>query len=97
MVASVSIFAYIIAGTLINALGKKTLAGTYIFFAEKLKCKEHFSVILSVTAACCAFGMYFAQNTAVVLTVSSIFIAAASVNTNVMLSVVVDAFPTTLR
>ncbi|RZC36126.1 synaptic vesicle glycoprotein 2C [Asbolus verrucosus] len=80
IVAVVTIVGYILAGILINALGKKRLLN-----------------ILGVVAGLCAMSLYFAQNTATVIVLSSLFVSLGSISINVVLAVVVDLFPTTLR
>ncbi|KAJ3666320.1 hypothetical protein Zmor_001770 [Zophobas morio] len=56
--------------------------------------------LLSVCATIsgfCAFLIYFSTNTAFAVTFASLFVASTSVATNVVLTVIIDLFPTTLR
>ncbi|XP_045461406.1 synaptic vesicle glycoprotein 2B-like isoform X2 [Harmonia axyridis] len=80
IVSTVTLFGYIVAGSLINYLGKKKL----IF-------------ILGFSSGLCGYSMYFAQSSEATLVISSLFIGLGSISINVILSVVVDLFPTSLR
>ncbi|XP_064212298.1 synaptic vesicle glycoprotein 2C [Tribolium castaneum] len=80
IVAVVSIGGYIIAGMLINALGKKRLLN-----------------ILGILSGSGAMCLYFAQNSLSTIILSCLFVSLGSININVVLAVVVDLFPTTLR
>ncbi|XP_044761851.1 synaptic vesicle glycoprotein 2B-like isoform X2 [Coccinella septempunctata] len=80
IVSTVTLIGYIIAGSLINVLGKKILL-----------------FILCTTAGIGGFSLYFAQSTDATLIISSLYVALGSICVNVILSVVVDFFPTTLR
>jgi VNT family MFS transporter (synaptic vesicle glycoprotein 2) len=80
IVAVVTIIGYIVAGMLINALGKKKLLN-----------------ILGIISGSCAMSIYFAQNSLTTIILSSFFVSLGSIGINVILAVVVDLFPTTLR
>ncbi|XP_044761381.1 synaptic vesicle glycoprotein 2B-like isoform X2 [Coccinella septempunctata] len=80
IVSTVTLLGYIVAGSLINYLGKKKL----IF-------------IMGMASGLSGYGMYFAQSSGVTLAIASIFIGLGSISINVILSVVVDLFPTSLR
>ncbi|XP_068910936.1 synaptic vesicle glycoprotein 2B-like isoform X2 [Tenebrio molitor] len=59
--------------------------------------KKKLMNILGIISGLCACSMYFSTNSAMVVSLSSLFIASASVATNVVLTVIIDLFPTTLR
>ncbi|XP_063912388.1 synaptic vesicle glycoprotein 2B-like isoform X2 [Zophobas morio] len=80
IVAVITIIGYVLAGILINALGKKRLLN-----------------VLGVIAGLCAMSMYFAENSLTTIILSSLFVSLGSISINVILAVVVDLFPTTLR
>lgn len=56
-----------------------------------------FLVILGISSGLSGYSMYFAQSSEVTLAISAIFIGLGSISINVILSVVVDLFPTSLR
>ncbi|KAK9879264.1 hypothetical protein WA026_004113 [Henosepilachna vigintioctopunctata] len=80
IIAAVTVFGYIVAGSLINILGKKRLL-----------------FILGTMGGLSAYILYFASSTAMTLILASCYVTVGSIGVNVMLSVVVDLFPTTLR
>ncbi|VEN47194.1 unnamed protein product [Callosobruchus maculatus] len=80
IVAGVSIVGYIVAGGLINIVGKKKLLN-----------------ILGLTSGTVAIAMYYATNIVSTIAMSSVFVALSSIGMHVILTVVVDLFPTTLR
>lgn len=80
LIACTTLIGYIVAGYIINILGKKKLL-----------------FILGTLAGISGSAIYFAQNTTITLILSSLFITLSSVSINVVLAVVVDLFPTTLR
>ncbi|XP_063923257.1 synaptic vesicle glycoprotein 2C-like isoform X2 [Zophobas morio] len=53
--------------------------------------------ILAFSGGMCAMSMYFAQNTAVVVVLSSLFLSAGGIAGNVLLTIIIDLFPTSLR
>lgn len=56
-----------------------------------------FTDILGIVSGLGAMGIYFAQDNLSIIILSSLYVALASICINVVLSVVVDLFPTTLR
>ncbi|RZB39871.1 Sugar tr and/or MFS 1 domain containing protein [Asbolus verrucosus] len=80
VISMVSMSGYVVAGSLINRLGKKPLLA-----------------ILSVFGGLFAISIYFAQNTATVLTLASLFLSFGGICGNVILTIVIDLFPTKLR
>ncbi|CAG9765151.1 unnamed protein product [Ceutorhynchus assimilis] len=76
-----------------TAMIGNALAGTLIRFIGKKK------ILLAAltTAGIFSVSMYFASSEELAVAFSSIFIACGSVANNVMVSVTVDLFPTTLR
>lgn len=80
IVAFISVCGYVVAGSLINILGKKNLLS-----------------ILGFGSGSAALLIFFSQNVSTTIALSSIFTALASIAINVLLTVVVDLFPTTLR
>ncbi|CAG9823281.1 unnamed protein product [Phaedon cochleariae] len=80
IVAATSIVGYIMAGTLINSIGKKTLLS-----------------ILGLVSGSVAMTMYFSRNIVSTIALSAMFVTFGSIGINVILAVVVDIIPTSLR
>ncbi|KAK9879260.1 hypothetical protein WA026_004110 [Henosepilachna vigintioctopunctata] len=80
IIASVQLCGYIVAGSLINLLGKKKLL-----------------FILGTLGGLCSYCLYFSNTSTITLILTSMYISSSSIGLNVVLSVIVDLFPTTLR
>ncbi|KAK9879262.1 hypothetical protein WA026_004112 [Henosepilachna vigintioctopunctata] len=80
IIAGSSALGYIVAGSLINFLGKKKLL-----------------FILISMQGLSAYSLYFATNTTMTVVFASINIAVGGISLMVVISAVVDLFPTTLR
>ncbi|KAK9884936.1 hypothetical protein WA026_009172 [Henosepilachna vigintioctopunctata] len=52
---------------------------------------------LNVIGGLCGFGLYFAQSSNMTLIMSAVYIGVGSISINIIISVAVDLFPTTLR
>ncbi|KAL3280272.1 hypothetical protein HHI36_017767 [Cryptolaemus montrouzieri] len=59
--------------------------------------KKRLLFIFSFSAGIIGFSLYFAQNTTMTLVMAAMYIGMGNICINVILSVVVDLFPTTLR
>jgi VNT family MFS transporter (synaptic vesicle glycoprotein 2) len=93
----VTIIGYIVAGMLINALGKKKLLSKFHLVLLFNFITLSFLDILGIISGSCAMSIYFAQNSLTTIILSSFFVSLGSIGINVILAVVVDLFPTTLR
>jgi VNT family MFS transporter (synaptic vesicle glycoprotein 2) len=80
IIAGVQMCGYLIAGSLINKIGKKTLLSTF-----------------SIVSGICAMSIYFSQNSLTVVTLASIFLSLGGVCGNIVVTIVIDLFPTSLR
>ncbi|KAL3279281.1 hypothetical protein HHI36_016789, partial [Cryptolaemus montrouzieri] len=80
IVSAATLLGYVVAGSLINFLGKKKLL-----------------FILGIIAGISGCSLYLTQSITTTLILTSLYVAVASVCINVLLSAVVDLFPTTLR
>ncbi|XP_017773775.1 PREDICTED: synaptic vesicle glycoprotein 2B-like [Nicrophorus vespilloides] len=59
--------------------------------------KKRVLIMLGFICGVLGISIYFAQNSPAMISMSSIMIALAGINTNVILTVIVDLFPTSLR
>ncbi|XP_045483775.1 synaptic vesicle 2-related protein-like isoform X2 [Harmonia axyridis] len=80
LASSMLLIGYLLASSLINAVGQKRLLN-----------------IISFVASFAAIGLYFAPNSAAVTVAISAFKMFAGVGTNVIIVIIVNFFPTTLR
>ncbi|XP_015840824.1 synaptic vesicle glycoprotein 2B-like isoform X1 [Tribolium castaneum] len=69
------------------------VAGTFI---NKLG-KKLLLGTFSVASGLCVISIYFSQNTATVVTLSSLFLSLGGICGNVLITIVIDLFPTSLR
>ncbi|XP_044761732.1 uncharacterized protein LOC123319005 [Coccinella septempunctata] len=78
--SSMLLIGYLLAGSLINAVGQKRLLN-----------------VISIVSSCAAVGLYLAPNSESVTIAISAFKMFAGVGTNVIIVIIVNFFPTTLR
>lgn len=98
IVAIVCIAAYVLTGMIINYVTKKFYMGKLdTKFIKTTRFNTIILVALALVAGSFSCGLYFSTGTPSILILSSIFQAAASVSTNIMTSIAVEIFPTTLR
>lgn len=99
-VSCISILGYVITGYFINTLGKKKLLRKFlinkIFKKNQVKLFS-FSVTLGLISGVSGTCLYLSKNSFTVVSLSSMVVSLSGICTNILLTVIVDLFPTTLR
>lgn len=96
LIATVTIAALVIVGAVINLTRKNLLMCKQPKFLLRIL-TEFFPATLTLISAALTVGLYYAQGTATILALTSLSQALSSVASTILITVIVDIFPTTLR
>jgi VNT family MFS transporter (synaptic vesicle glycoprotein 2) len=66
-------------------------------FVDKQNRKKTLLSTFSIVSGICAMSIYFSQNSLTVVTLASIFLSLGGVCGNIVVTIVIDLFPTSLR